>query len=259
MDFRFTLVGLVIGFIIGLTGTGAGSITTPVLIFLLGVEPKVAIATDLAYSTLSRAAGSLVFWKNKRINGHLVKRLAMGSLPGALVGIWGMWFLGKYVSQETIRHFTLHLLGFTLVLSSGLIALKAHPRFAEWRVPLALNKPRRTAWVAIPAGFVFGLMVGITSVGGGALFGPLLILVFGLRATETIGTETAHAVLLTGVSALSYAALKGIDYSMLLSLVLGSIPGDLLGSILCNRTPERPMRLVLASVLLLSGLKEVMA
>ncbi|HLI49164.1 MAG TPA: sulfite exporter TauE/SafE family protein [Chthonomonas sp.] len=261
MDFRYTVVGLLIGFIVGLTGTGAGSITTPMLIFLLGVEPKIAIGTDLAYATLSRLAGVGVFWRKGQVNLHLVKRLAVGSVPGALVGIWGLWALHHYrlVSAEAVRHLTLHLLGATLLLSSGLIALKAHPRFAEWRLPLALGKPRRTAWIAIPVGFVFGMMVGVTSVGGGALFGPVLLLVFGLGATTTIGTETAHAVLLTGVAALSNVVLKGIDYAMLGSLLLGSIPGELLGSYLCVKTAERPMRLVLAVVLLLSGLKAVVA
>lgn len=261
MDFRYSVVGLVIGFIVGLTGTGAGSITTPVLIFLLGVEPKIAIGTDLAYSTLSRLAGVGVFWRRGRIKWPLVKLLAIGSIPGALVGIWGLWGLHRYghVSSEALRHFVLHLLGLTLLVSALPIALKAHPRFAQWRLPVALGKRHRTAWIAIPVGFVFGMMVGVTSVGGGALFGPVLLLVFGLEATTTIGTETAHAVLLTGVAALSNVVLKGIDYGLLGSLLLGSIPGELLGSYLCVKTAERPMRLVLAGVLLLSGLKAIMA
>lgn len=259
MDWRYSVVGLVIGLIVGLTGTGAGSITTPVLIFLLGVEPKVAIGTDLAYATLSRMAGVGVFWRRGQVQWRLVGRLALGSVPGALVGIWGLWGWQRYghVSAAEVKQVTLHLLGATLVVSSLLIGLKAHPRFSEWRLPVRLNRRYGTVLVAVPLGFVFGMMVGITSVGGGALYGPLLLLVFGLGATATIGTETAHAVLLTGVAALSNVVLKGIDYSMLGSLLLGSIPGELLGSYLCVRASERPMRLVLAGVLLLSGLKAV--
>lgn len=253
---QFALSGLLIGFLIGLTGVGAGSLMTPVLILILGVKPTIAVGSDLAYSAITKIVGGAVHRSQNTVNRRLAWQIALGSVPGSLLGVWSIHRAQRALG-ESAQGITLHALGVMLILVAAALLLKSNRRVEAWSQRLRIDRPSvRTAW-AVGSGLVIGFLVGVTSVGSGSLFGVLLILVFGLSARETVGTDIYHAAILTSAAAAGHIWIGNVDYRLVGSLLMGSIPGVLLGSRLAGRTPDSVLRPVLAGVLLLSGLKMV--
>ncbi len=249
------LAGLIVGILIGLTGVGGGSLMAPILIYVFHFKAKVAVGSDLTYAAVAKIFGSWQHYQHGSVNIRLALQMAIGSVPSSLLGIWLLHKVDQRSSAAAESLIT-HLLGFVLILVALTLIVRSIPAVSR-RLTLKAaepHAPRSIGW-AIGIGAVFGFMVGITSVGGGALFGVALILVFGLGMKEVVGTDIFHAVILSGAAALGHIAIGDVNWDLVGGLLLGAIPGILIGSRLATRTPEFVLRPTLATVLLASGLK----
>lgn len=252
MDITYVLLGLVVGLLTGATGMGATSIATPALL-LFGVRPLVAVGANLVYVTLTKLAASWVHWRRGTVDPVLVRRLAVGSIPGALAGIILVAQLQRIGlnADDYVRR----AVGVVLVM----IAVMFFLRSLGLRRFSGIDSVRLRSLMPLWAGGA-GLVVGVTSIGGGSLITPLLMAsspTSPAKAARVIGTSLVHATLLTLVLSLVYFQLGAIDWPIVFSLTLGSIPGSLLGSYLTPHTPPRLLRVGLALVLLASGIRLV--
>jgi uncharacterized protein len=255
MTLGYSLTGLLVGFLIGLTGMGGGSLMTPLLILLLGIKPTVAVGSDLAYAAVTKIVGAMSHHQQQTVNYGLAWRMAIGSVPGCLVGVCCVHGLQNHMGDEA-QQIVGHVLGLMLILVGLVLIWRCAPRARQWS-PRLVGEPRdRVVW-AVGSGIVLGFLVGVTSVGSGTLFGVLLLAVFGLSAREMVGTDVYHAAILTSAAAAAHVCAHNVDYGLVANLLIGSIPGVLLGSKLAARMPETALRPILAGVLLFSGMKMI--
>jgi uncharacterized membrane protein YfcA len=253
------LAGLLVGILVGMTGVGGGSLMAPILIYLFHFKAKVAVGSDLAYAAIAKVFGA---WQHARygtVDFRLAFQMAIGSVPSSLLGVWVLHKVDKHSSAVATSLVT-HLLGFALILVAVTLIIRSVPALSR-RLTLKApepDKPRSIAW-PIGIGIVFGFLVGITSVGAGALFGAAMILVFGLGVKEVVGTDIFHAVILSGVAALGHVIIGDVDFRLVGGLLIGAIPGMLIGSRLSAKTPDFVLRPTLATVLLASGLRTLVS
>jgi uncharacterized membrane protein YfcA len=255
MDFKVSVLGLIVGFLVGVTGTGGGALLTPLLILLGWAPPMIAVGTDLVWSTLTKSAGAVVHWRQQTVDMSIVKRLALGSIPGALLGLA---LLAHFHASgpRNLDRLILRMLGVALVvvaLSLFWRALRGAPP-----APTSLDQGdvRRRAWLTTLAGFLVGFLVSITSVGSGSLIiASLVVLYPGTPLKRMVGSDIVHALLLVGVSALGHLGMGSINARLLGALLVGSVPGVWLGSRMTARVPEKALRPVLGTTLLLLGCK----
>jgi hypothetical protein len=256
MDFVSIVSGLAVGILVGATGVGGGSLMTPLLVLILGVPPATAVGTDLLYACLTKVGGAWAHSRHRHIDWRVCGLLALGSLPAAGLTLLALSVLS--VDPESYTEFLKRCLAGALVVSAA--ALLAKDKLHE----LALRRSRtadaselsRTGTVIV--GALVGALVTATSVGAGALgVAALLFLYPGFAAARIVGTDIAHAVPLTLVAGLGHASLGGVDITLLGNLLLGSLPGVWIGSHASRRIPERWLRLVLASVLVLVAIRLV--
>ncbi len=254
MDLLYTFSGFVVGFIVGVTGVGGGSLMTPLLVLVFGVAPATAVGTDLLYAALTKMGGSWAHSKRGTVDWKVVKLLALGSLPAALLS---MALLHHLALDE--KHLKVLI---TSVLSVALVLTALALLFKPW-----LQKIGRSAdgavyelhahhlpGATILTGGVLGVLVTISSVGAGALGVVVLLFLYPrLSTAKIVGTDIAHAVPLTLVAGLGHAALGTVNYGLLGSLLLGSLPGIYLGSHLGVKIPERVLRPILATMLIIIG------
>jgi uncharacterized membrane protein YfcA len=273
MDFRFTLVGLLIGFLVGLTGMGGGSLLAPILILFFGIPAVWAVGTDIAYSTVTKALGSVIHIRQKNVNFKVALWLACGSVPATLLSVSLVQYIRKHYG-DLVNGVILHALGFTLVLVAVLLLLK--PFFMHYVDQRRIEKQkqalgsgevssteRTNRWdklyrpiVTIIVGAVVGFLVGLTSVGSGTLIIVSIAFLFPrLTSKELVGTDIFQAFMLLAAGAIAYIVAGTINWPIVGMLLLGSLPGVYLGSKSSKFIPERFMRPVLATVLAISGLK----
>lgn len=249
--------GLGVGILIGLTGIGGGSLMTPLLIVVIGTNPVVAVGTDLAYGAVTKTLGG---WRHLRagtVDLGVSKWLAFGSLPGAVVGVLSLSSLHHAYGKDFDR-VLLACVAAMLVIVAATVIFRAVflPRLAEReRERYAFTAASRAGAVAI--GFVLGAILGLTSVGSGALIGLALIAVFRLTPRRVVGTDVFHAALLLWVAALAHLAVGNIDFALMGQILIGSLPGVLIGSALIGRVPAGALRPTLGAVLLGSALAVV--
>jgi hypothetical protein len=254
MEIKVSLLGLVVGFMVGLTGMGGGALMTPGLILLGLARPALAVGTDLVWNALTKGVGSIVHIRQHTVDSSIVKRLAMGSIPGALAGIGLLARLRRHGIQHEDK-LVVVVLGSALVC----VALGLYARtLLGTRLPLPTQEQvSRGPWrLTSVVGLVVGFLVSITSVGSGTLI--IASLAFLYPATplkKLVGSDIFHALFLVGVSALGHAGLGTINYKLLFGLLVGSVPGVWIGSKLSARFPETVLRPVLATTLLYLGLK----
>jgi len=254
LDIKVSVLGLAVGFMVGLTGMGGGALMTPALILLGILRPSLAVGTDLVWNALTKSVGSVVHIRQHTVDYRIVKRLAMGSIPGALAGI----SLLAIIRHSGVQHedkVVVMVLGVALIcVALALYArtvLGAHLYLADQE-----QVSRGPWWLTSLVGFVVGFLVSITSVGSGTLI--IASMVFLYPATplkKLVGSDIFHALFLVGVSALGHAGLGTINYKLLAGLLVGSVPGVWMGSKLSARFPEKVLRPVLATTLLYLGLK----
>ncbi|HEX9390827.1 MAG TPA: sulfite exporter TauE/SafE family protein [Usitatibacteraceae bacterium] len=252
MDIAYSLAGLGVGLIVGLTGVGGGSLMTPLLVLLFGITPSVAVGTDLLYASITKTGGALVHGIKNSIQWKIVGWLALGSIPAALFVV--SMLAGRKAlsaSQEQIFSFSLGVM--LLLTALSLVYRKPIQAWAEQRsthTAPAWQKPLFTVLV----GAFLGAAVSLSSVGAGAVGVTALVLLYPkLSAAKIVGTDIAHAVPLTLIAGLGHASLGHIDWLLLGSLLLGSLPGVALGSMLSTRLPDIFVRHSLVVLLLLIG------
>ncbi len=248
-----SLAGLLVGLLVGLTGVGGGSLMTPILVLLFGFAPKTAVGTDLLFAAATKSVGTLVHGMKGSVDWRIVRRLATGSIPATIVTLLILSVADDRLG-DTSRAISI-VLGGVLVLTS--VGVFARERIVRWLAPrMQRVTDRRVALLTVIVGMVLGTLVSLTSVGAGAL-GMTVLLVLYSRApvSRLVGSDIAHAVPLTLVAGIGHFWLGSIDFGLLLSLLIGSVPGVIVGSLLASRVPERTLTLVLASMLGLVGVK----
>jgi len=252
LDFNMTFLGFFVGFLVGLTGVGGAALLTPLLV-LFGIHPTVAVGTDLFYNSITKLFGTIQHMRQKSVDKALVRYLAYGSLPGAVFAVLLLkTFDVLFLAQEDIIK---HALGFILIAVAAATLFRTFfdrkIRNNEWQ-----NKPlSEKRGLIIGVGAVLGFIVGITSIGSGSLFALAMMYLFRMSTTRIVGTDIAHAFLLVTVAGLLHAGMGNVDFRLATNLLSGSIPGVLIGSTLSAKIPAKPLRTVLAALILISGMK----
>lgn len=252
MDYLYTLSGFAVGAIVGLTGVGGGSLMTPLLVLLFGVHPATAVGTDLLYAALTKAGGTVAHGRKGHIDWSITGRLALGSIPAAAITIFVLSLLPK--GSNTIGAIISHGLGFALVLTAIAILFGRKLRDYATRHEDSALRQAYLGKITILVGAVLGVLVTISSVGAGALgVAALFFLYPRLSSVRIVGSDVAHAVPLTLVAGLGHWLLGSVDWLLLGSLLLGSLPGIWLGTQMSAKVPEHILRRILASMLVLIG------
>lgn len=259
----YIVSGLLVGVLVGLTGVGGGSLMTPLLVFLFGFAPKTAIGTDLLFAALTKTSGVLVHHsKHRSVEWRIVGWLALGSIPSAI----GVIYLLSHVftQSEAVTKLMTTTLGITLILTSIslIVRNKLVKRPAEVALQRKTHLERFGRWqnlLTVITGVFLGVLVTLTSVGAGALGTIVLLFLYPRLATvRIVGTDLAHAIPLTAVAGFGHWLMGNVDFTLLGSLLIGSLPGIYVGSYFSAKIPEKYLRPLLAAVLMLVGGKFVM-
>ena len=249
----YVLSGLVVGILVGLTGVGGGSLMTPLLVLLFGFHPATAIGTDLLYAATTKTAGTLVHGLAGTVEWRIVGLLAAGSLPGTLGTLWALSRLGS--PSAASGHLLSLALGVALLLTAASLMLRGIIMRHVRRLNLNPGS-RRAAILTVVLGVYLGVFVTISSVGAGAIGVTALILLYPtLPTSRVVGSDIAHAVPLTLVAGIGHWLVGSVDWNLFWSLVLGSIPGVVAGSLLSSRVPERLLRQAMALILVVVGIR----
>ena len=254
MDPLVILFGLGVGVLIGLTGIGGGSLMTPLLVLFAGVPPVVAIGTDLAYGAVTKTVGGWRHWRKGTVDLGVSIWLAVGSVPGALLGVWLLHRLhasyGKSFEPTLLVSIAVALIIVAVtILGRALFMPKLVARERH-----AVAQTTRTKVTAALIGAVLGVILGVTSVGSGALIGLALILVFQLTPHRVVGTDVFHAAILLWVAGLAHWVSGNVDFLLMGTILVGSLPGVVIGTQLIGRVSANALRPVLGCVLLASAL-----
>ncbi len=257
MDIAFTIIGFLVGFVVGLTGVGGGSLMTPILVLGFSIPPAIAVGTDLLYAAITKSTGIFVHHAKRTIDWNIVKLLCVGSIPATCLSIFVLKnMVASGVDYELVITTTLSV---ALILTSLVLLFKTQIQNLSQNERLSgiktLHNQLRNP-LTIFSGALIGFLVTFTSVGAGALGAAILFFLYPrMRAISIVGTDLAHAVPITAIAGLGHAHLGTVDYILLGSLLIGSIPGIYLGSHLGSYLPERIMRPVLASMLFVIGIR----
>jgi uncharacterized membrane protein YfcA len=276
LDYRISLVGLFIGFLVGLTGMGGGSLLAPIMILFFHIPPVWAVGTDITYSAVTKALGSIVHIQQKSVTRENLKIalwLACGSVPATVLGVGLVQYTRKNYGNA-INDVIIHTIGFTLLLVAVLLLVKPYIMRRLERKNLEAQKQEAlktgvvtpqgpTLWekryrplVTALIGAFVGFLVGLTSVGSGTLIIVALAFLFPrLSSRELVGADIVHAVMLHIAGAIVYFNAGTINWTIVILLLIGSLPGVFLGSKLSKYIPDRIMRPLLATVLVISGWK----
>jgi len=251
--FLYVGAGLLVGLMVGLTGVGGGSLMTPLLILVFGQSPPVAVGTDLWFAAITKVAATASFGYSQRIDWRIVGRLALGSIPGAVVAIVA---LSLVYSPQLIDHLITRALAVMLGITA--LGMFLHRPLRQLGLRLAASSgqlERRQVLLTLLAGLIIGAAVTLTSVGAGALGTVALIWLYPLRLPpdRLVATDIAHALPVTLIAGIGHAALGHVNLSVLACLLIGSIPGILLASRVVIRLPQAVTRLLIAAMLLVAA------
>jgi uncharacterized protein len=257
-NWLYTVSGFGVGAIVGLTGVGGGSLMTPLLVLLFGIHPATAVGTDLLYAAMTKAGGTVAHGKKGHIDWSITGKLAMGSIPAAALTLYVLSQLPK--GSNTIGAVISNGLGFALLLTAIAILFGRKLQSYAAAHENAPFRQNHLGKVTVAVGVVLGVLVTISSVGAGALGVAVLFFLYPkLAAVKIVGSDVAHAVPLTLVAGLGHWMLGGVDWFLLGSLLLGSLPGIWLGSHASAKVPEHILRRILATMLVIIGTKLVFA
>jgi hypothetical protein len=250
VTWQFSLAGLGVGILVGMTGMGGGSLMTPILILFFGFDAKVAVGTDILHGAIFKSFGAVRHRMLGTVHAHLALWMMIGSAPLSLIGVEVANSVGDH-SMSTLQK----LVGGALVLGGGGFLAKTFVKGHADDAPFLLSK--RDKLTAIGIGAFGGFVVGLTSVGSGTFFGLAMLFLYPLTAKKMVGTDMFHAAVLLWVAGASHLLHGDVDKHAMAWLLVGSIPGVLIGSNLSVRVPERSLRTVFGIVLVLSGIKLV--
>ena len=251
VDLALVVGSVVVGFLVGLTGMGGGALMTPMLVLVFGVAPSAAISSDLIAALFMKPLGVAVHWRRRTIEPRLVRYLCYGSVPSALAGTYAMHLLGATRSSE--RHLEV-ILGAALIVGAAAMAGRAFfaPRALQ-DAPLVIRRP-----LIVAVGALGGFMVGLTSVGAGSLIIVMLLLVYPhMRSDQLVGTDLAQSIPLTAAATLGTLLFGHVEFTLTASIIIGSVPAVVVGSLLSSHAFTSTLRPFLAGLALLSGLKYV--
>jgi uncharacterized protein len=253
MDWHVALAGLLVGIAVGFSGVGGSALMMPVLVLLLGVQPLIAVGTDLAYSVPTKLVGMIVHWRQQTVRWKLVLLLCISGIPGAVLGIAFLTYIKRIVSLDVLNADLKHGLGVLMflvavVILAGQFIQSQRNKGKDW-IPLRPHAP-----YIVVVGFVVGLLVSLTSIGAGSITMAVLCLVLPrMRLQELVGSNVAFAAIIVPIAAAGHFALGSINFPMTWSLLVGSIPGVIIGSRLCAVLPDKWVRPATAGVLALAG------
>jgi uncharacterized membrane protein YfcA len=250
VTWQFTLAGALVGILVGMTGMGGGSLMTPILILLFGFDAKVAVGTDILHGAIFKSFGAARHRMLGTVHGHLALWMLLGSAPLSLVGVEIASGFGEGTNSTMQK-----IVGAALILGGLGFAAKTFVKGRADDAPFLLTT--RDKLVAVAIGAVGGFIVGLTSVGSGTFFGLAMLLVFPLTAPKVVGTDITHAAALLWVAGIGHLVHGNVNLHAMAWLLVGSIPGVLLGSQMSIKVPEKSLRFSFALVLILSGLKLV--
>jgi len=252
MDLSYTLLGIVVGILVGITGVGGGSLVTPALT-LFGIHPAIAVGTDLAFAGITKTFGTIVHRSRDSVDWRIARLLVFGSCPAAAITIGVLAATGSHLKSGLVNMvLAVAVILTAVVLLTGRrtvvrIAMRYEKHIADHRAPLT-----------VAAGALLGVLVTLSSIGAGALGATFLVALYPrLSATRIAGTDIAHAVPLTTIAGLGHFWLGNVDVLLLASLLMGSVPGIVLGSYASGRFPDYIVRRLLATVLLMVGVRIV--
>ncbi len=253
LDLLHALAGLLVGTLVGLTGVGGGSLMTPLLVLMFGVSPQTAVGTDLLYAATTKMFGSGVHGWRETVDWRIMRRLASGSIPAACLTLLTLWNMG-HIAKST-QHVIMVALGGMLILTSATVAFQRQLRkFARDLDPM--EPPQRAILPTVVLGATIGVAVSVSSVGAGAIGVTALLMLYpNIPLARIVGTDIAHAVPLALVGGIGHWIIGDVNGFLLVNLLIGSIPGVILGSLFSSRAPDRWIRPLLAIVLLISGVK----
>ncbi len=248
MTLTYVASGFAVGMLVGLTGVGGGSLMTPLLTLLFGINPTVAVGTDLAFASITKSAGTIAHRVRNTVHWDIVKRLCLGALPAAVLATLALKYFGaldKHLGQ-IIRY----AIAFSVLLT--VISIIVRGRMQAWMNshPDRQLHGRRQVAATIIAGAAIGTLVTISSIGAGAVGATILVLLYpNLKPAEIAGTDIAYAVPLTAIAAFGHWWLGSINWELLGMLLIGSLPGITIGSLAARAVPERFLRGLLATTL----------
>ena len=256
MNLTASVLGFAVGFLVGLTGMGGGAVMTPALILLGWSRPIVAVGTDLAWGAITRTVGAWVHYRQRTVDFTVVRRLALGSVPGALAGVAALAYLRRTGGAAVVDRLVLRMLGVVLIGVALALLSRSFRRQGAPNEPHALLGSGSQALLTTILGVVVGVLVGMTTVGSGSLIVACLVVLYPkLPLSRIVGSDIFHALFLLGIATLGHLGLRSIDLTLLIGLSIGSIPGVWLGSRLSAILPEKVSRPVLATTLVFLGYK----
>jgi len=260
MDPTPTLFGLLVGFLVGLTGVGGGSLMTPFLLAVVGVPAPTAVGTDMVFATMTKFTGSLQHYRQQSVNLEIAIFLGLGSLPAGLLGVATLeWIEGSF-DAETVKSIMITIIAITLVVVGGSLIFRNFLPEREvgakpgvWDGKSRMSRRRRAYTVVF--GALGGYLVGLTSIGSGSVMAVILLLLYPIAPAIIVGTDIAHATVLSLVVGLAHMTQGNVDFSLVGSLLLGGIPGVLVVSRIAPWLPGKPLKMILACMLIFVGLR----
>jgi uncharacterized protein len=253
MTWQFTLTGLGLGLIVGLTGVGGGSLMTPILIIVFGFKPSYAVGTDIFHGAIFKSFGALRHRRLRTVHGHLAFWLFLGSGPLALAGVVVSYVLRNSISNaQTILGYAI---GVALIGGGAGFLAKSFVKRGVQPSDMPFIMSRRDKVFAVATGALFGFIVGVTSVGSGTYFGLMMVLVYPLTMPRIVGTDIFHAAALLWVAGVGHLVIGDVDLHATAWLLLGSVPGILISSRYTVKVPDMTIRGGLAGILIISGIK----
>jgi uncharacterized protein len=253
MTWQFTLTGLALGLIVGLTGVGGGSLMTPILIIVFGFKPTYAVGTDIFHGAIFKSFGAVRHRRLSTVHGHLAFWLFVGSGPLAIAGVVVSNVLQNQIANaETVLGYAI---GVALIGGGAGFLAKSFVKRGVQPSEAPFIMSRRDKLIAVGTGAVFGFIVGLTSVGSGTYFGLMMVLVYPLTMPRIVGTDIFHAAALLWVAGVGHLVIGDVDLHATAWLLLGSVPGILISSRYTLTVPDLTIRGGLAGILIISGLK----
>ncbi|HMC50988.1 MAG TPA: sulfite exporter TauE/SafE family protein [Solirubrobacterales bacterium] len=254
MDPAIIVFGLGIGVLVGMTGMGGGSLMTPLLILIFGIQPTTAIGTDIFYSAVTKTVGGWRHFRMKTVNMELVKWLSFGSVPAAVLGVAIVSVLQDHIGEDRLDSLVYAVLGGTLLMV-GVITLTRALILRDLVVERdRFEVERRHKVAAVLIGAITGFVIGITSAGSGTVIAILLIAVYRLAPKRVVGTDVFHAAILLWAAGIAHWIGGNVDFTLAANILIGSIPGVVIGAALSDKAPQGFIRTGLGLVLVGSGI-----
>jgi uncharacterized membrane protein YfcA len=254
MDPAIIVFGLGIGVLVGMTGMGGGSLMTPLLILIFGIQPTTAIGTDIFYSAVTKTVGGWRHFRMKTVNMELVKWLSFGSVPAAVLGVAIVSVLQDHIGEDRLDSLVYAVLGGTLLMV-GVITLTRALILRDLVVERdRFEVERRHKVAAVVIGATTGFVIGITSAGSGTVIAILLIAVYRLAPKKVVGTDVFHAAILLWAAGIAHWIGGNVDFTLAANILIGSIPGVVIGAALSDKAPQGFIRTALGLVLMGSGI-----